>query len=64
MTTTLKNYLVTIITKKSKIKVNVKENNSKEAKQAVADVLIKCDYFGFKSLDEFKLKCVRTYKEV
>lgn len=58
-----KNYIVTIITKKSKLDVCVKAENKKEAKGMVQDVLIKCNLFGFKSLKEFKFKCLRKYKE-
>lgn len=58
-----KNYIVTIITKKNKLDVRVKAENKKEAKEMVQDVLIKCNLFGFKSLDDFKFRCLRKYKE-
>lgn len=58
-----KNYIVTIITKKNKLDVCVKAENKKEAKEMVQDVLIKCNLFGFKSLDDFKFRCLRKYKE-
>lgn len=50
-----KNYIVTIITKKNKININVKAFNANEAKGMVEDVLIRCNYFGHKSLSDFKL---------
>ena len=39
--------------------IQVKAKNRREAKQMVEDVLLKCDIFGFKSKNEFNLKCKR-----
>lgn len=54
-----KEYIVTIITKKSKQEVQVKAKNKKEAETMVDNVLLKCDYFGFTSKDQYILKTKR-----
>lgn len=58
-----KSYTVIIITEKNKLEVSVKAKNKNEAKKIVEDTLKKCNLFGFNSLKEFKLKCLRNYKE-
>ncbi len=52
----MKNYIVTIISKKKKQNVQVKARNKKEAKGMVIDIITKCDLFGVKSLDNIKIK--------
>ena len=54
-----KEYIVTIITKKSKQEVQVKARNKKEAETMVDNVLLKCDYFSFTSKDQYILKTKR-----
>ena len=54
-----KEYIVTIITKKSKQEVQVKAKNKKEAETMVDNVLLKCDYFGFHIKAQYILKTKR-----
>lgn len=58
-----KEYIVTIITRKNELEVSVKAENKKEAKKMVEDVLIKCNLFGFKLLNDFRLKCNRKMEK-
>lgn len=39
--------------------VEVRAANKKEAMLMVSDVLIKCPIFGFKTINDFKLKCYK-----
>lgn len=57
-----KDYIVGIISDKKTDLVQVKAQNKNEAKEMVADVLLKCPIFGFNSIDDFQLKC-RKAKE-
>ena len=59
-----KGYIVTIISNNNKQEVQVKAKNKNSAKEMVINVLLKCDLFGIKSLDDIKLKCRRIRREV
>ena len=54
-----KDYIVSVICNGGVDDIQVKANNRKEAIQMVEDVLLKCDFFGFKSRNEFDLRCKR-----
>ena len=54
-----KDYIVSVICNGGVDDIQVKAKNRREAKQMVEDVLLKCDIFGFKSKNEFNLKCKR-----
>ena len=57
-----KNYIVRIISKGKREDVQVIAENRKKATQMVMDILLNCNIFGFKSKNEFKLKCLRSYR--
>jgi len=59
-----KGYIVTIISNNNKQEVQVKAKNKNNAKEMVINVLLKCDLFGIKSLDDIKLECRRIRREV
>lgn len=59
-----KEYMVTIISNNAKQDVQVKAKNKKNAKAMVIDVLLKCDLFGIKSLENIKLKCERIRRVI
>lgn len=59
-----KGYIVTIISNNNKQEVQVKAKNKNSAKEMVINVLLKCDLFGIKSLDDIKLECRRIRREV
>ena len=52
-------FIVSVICNGGVDDIQVKANNRKEAMQMVEDVLLKCDIFGFKSRNEFDLRCKR-----
>ncbi len=54
-----KDFIVSVICNGGVDDIQVKANNRKEAMQMVEDVLLKCDIFGFKSRNEFDLRCKR-----
>ncbi len=54
-----KDFIVSVICNGGVDDIQVKANNRKEAIQMVEDVLLKCDIFGFKSRNEFDLRCKR-----
>lgn len=54
-----KRYAVAIITDNDVDFVETIATNKEEAMQIVSEVLLKCKIFGFKSNDEFQLKCKR-----
>ena len=54
-----KDYIVTIIAKNYKQEVQVRATTMKEAEEIVDNVLLGCEYFGFKSQDAYKLKIRR-----
>lgn len=60
----MKNYIVNITTNKTEMNVNVKAFNKKEAKEQVIDVLTRCNLFGHKNINEFKLNCKRIRREI
>lgn len=55
---------MTIISNNNKQEVQVKAKNKNSAKEMVINVLLKCDLFGIKSLDDIKLECRRIRREV
>jgi len=55
-----KRYVVAIITDTDVDYVETIATNKKEAMQIVEEVLLKCSIFGFKSKDEFQLKCKKV----
>ena len=59
-----KNYIVNIMTKQTEMNINVKAVNKKEAKDKIIDVLKRCNLFGHKSLNDFKLNCKRIRREI
>lgn len=59
-----KGYVVTIISNNNKQEVQVKAKNKNSATEMVINVLLKCDLFGIKSLDDIKLECRRIRREV
>ena len=59
-----KNYIVIITTNKTKMNVNVKAVNKKEAQEKNIDVLKRCNLFGHKSLNDFRLNCKRIRGEM
>ena len=59
-----KGYIVTIISNNNKQEVQVKAKNKNSATEMVINVLLKCDLFGIKSLDDIKLECRRIRREV
>ena len=59
-----KNYIVIITTNKTKMNVNVKAVNKKEAQEKIIDVLKRCNLFGHKSLNDFRLNCKRIRGEM
>lgn len=54
-----KDFIVSVICNGGVDDIQVKANNRKEAMQMVEDVLLKCDIIGFKSRNEFDLRCKR-----
>lgn len=54
------NYIVGITANNSTMNIRVKALNKKKAKEMVQDVLIRCNLFGFNSLKEFKLTCLKV----
>ncbi|WP_329380767.1 hypothetical protein [Anaerofustis butyriciformans] len=52
-----KNYIVSItaIRTNRTIKINITAINKKEALDSIKDVIIKCDFFGYKTLNDFVL---------
>ena len=54
-----KDYIVTIIAKNYKQEVKVRATTIKEAEEIVDNVLLGCEYFAFKSKDDYKLKIRR-----
>ena len=54
-----KDFIVSVICNGGVDDIQVKASNRKEAMQMVEDVLLKCDIFGFKSRNEFDLRCKR-----
>lgn len=56
-----RDYIVSVISNDGVDDIQVRANNRKEAMQMVEDVLLKCDIFGFKAIDEFDLKCKRLF---
>ena len=52
-----KNYIVSItaIRTNRTIKINITAINKKEALDSINDVIIKCDFFGYKTLNDFVL---------
>ena len=54
-----KDYIVRVIFNDQVENIQVKAKNRREAMQMVKEVLLKCDIFGFKSKNEFNLKCKR-----
>ena len=52
-----KNYIVSItaIRTNRTIKINITAINKKEALDSIKDVIIKCDFFGCKTLNDFVL---------
>lgn len=59
-----KDYIVSIIAIRTNttIKINITAINKREAVKSIKDVIIKCNFFGYKSLNDFELKCQRTKK--
>lgn len=55
----MKNYIVSITTNKTEMNINVEALNKNEAKDKIVDVLKRCNLFGHKSLNDFKLNCKR-----
>ena len=60
----MKNYLVNITTNKAEMNINVKAVNKNEAREQIIDVLKRCNLFGHKSLNDFKLNCKRTRRVI
>lgn len=54
-----KNYIVTIITPKSKQDIQVKALSKEEAENMVDNVLLGCEYFAFNDKSEYELKTRR-----
>ena len=52
-----KNYIVSItaIRTNRTIKINITAINKEEALDSIKDVIIKCDFFGYKTLNDFVL---------
>ena len=59
-----KDYIVSITTNKTEMNVNVKAVSKNEAKDKIIDVLKRCNLFGHKSLNDFKLNCKRIRREI
>lgn len=59
----MKNYIVSITTNKTEMNINVEALNKNEAKDKIVDVLKRCNLFGHKSLNDFKLNCKRIRGE-
>lgn len=59
----MKNYIVSITTNKTEMNINVEALNKNEAKDKIVDVLKRCNLFGYKSLNDFKLNCKRIRGE-
>lgn len=57
-------YVVSMITKNAKIDVNIEALNKKEAIKIVEEMIVRCNYFGYKSLEDFKLNCRRKVMEL
>lgn len=60
----MKNYIVTIISNNKKQNVQLKAKNKKESKEMVANVLLNCELFGVKSLENIKLKSKRIRRNI
>ena len=60
----MKNYIVTIISNNKKQNVQLKAKNKKESKEMVANVLLNCELFGVKSLENIKLKSNRIRRNI
>ena len=55
---------MTIISNNKKQSVQVKAKNKKESKEMGANVLLNCELFGVKSLENIKLKSKRIRRNI
>ena len=53
----MKEYIVTIISRKQKQEIQLKATNKKEAKEMVIDVITNTYLFKYQKLNNIKIKC-------
>lgn len=58
-----KTYLVTLITKDKVENMYVTGKSKKDVKKLVSGVLLNCSLFKFKTKNEFKIKCKRSFRK-
>ena len=56
----MKEYVIMVLNKKSKINVKVKAKDEREAINKIEKLLINCNFFGYVSLNDFNLKCIKN----
>lgn len=58
-----KTYLVTLITKDKVEDMYVTGKSKRDVKKLVSGVLLNCSLFNFKTENDFKLKCKRSFRK-
>ena len=56
----MRDYIVEILNKKTKLNVRVRANSKAKAVQEIEKLLIRCKFFGYSSLKDFKIECSKN----